>query len=140
MNHYERLGVDRDVTPTELRRAYRQLASRHHPDRNGDDVDGATQKMVEINEAFDVLSNPVKRFDYNRSLDRSPRRGTKQDSANGNPRQSQPSGQSRSAPPPADDPVRRARREAKEREAAKAKERGYRSPGPFGGMDFSAPK
>lgn len=139
MNHYERLGVDRDATPSELRRAYRKLASRHHPDRNGDDVEGATRKMVELNEAFDVLSDPVKRFDYNRSLDRAAeRRPAGQGSTAG--KTTRRSQQSPSAPPPADDPVRRARREAKERAAAAARKRGYRPPGPSGGMDFSAPK
>lgn len=139
MNHYERLGVDRDVTPSELRRAYRHLAGRHHPDRNGDDVEGATQKMVEINEAFDVLSDPVKRFDYNRSLDRAARvETTRQDASADRTKRGRRTRPSRSSAPPADDPARRARRQAKERAASEAAKRGYRDPG-AGRMNFSAP-
>ena len=144
VNHYERLGVDRDVTPDELRRAYRRLASRHHPDRNSDDVEGATQKMIELNEAFDVLNNPVKRFDYNRLLDRANGHGSTA-ARSGQSRSKQQTQSSKASPrpaPPADDPVRRARREAKEREAAEAKARGYKPPrrGFFGRMNFRAPE
>lgn len=96
--------------------------------------------MVEINEAFDVLSDPVKRFDFNRSLDRAAReKATRQDaSADSTKQRSQRSRPSRATSAPADDPVRRARREAKERAAAEAAKRGYRDPG-AGRMNFSAP-
>ena len=142
VDHYERLGVDRDFTPADLRRAYRELARLHHPDRNQGDAQSATQTMAAINEAFEVLSDPVKRFDYNRSL----RRGTSQ--AKSTTHTSPAAGQTKRAapgrparptpPPPDDDPIRRARREAKEREAAEAKSRGYKDPGGgfFGGSKF----
>ena len=136
MNHYERLGVDRDVTSVELARAYRKLARQHHPDRNGDDTEQATKRMVALNEAFAVLSDPVRRFDYDRSLDR----------ASGGTSKSQPPAKDPISPtaetaqpePPPDDPVRRARREAKERAAAEAKRRGYRDHND-GRMNFRAP-
>lgn len=139
MNHYERLDVDRGVTPPELARAYRREAQQHHPDRNGEDAEEATIRMVAINEAFAVLSDPVRRFDYNRSLDRassemSEKRRPGKDTAPARTPRPSP------ASPPPDDPARRAQRQAKEREAAKAKQRGYRPQGPSGGMDFSAPK
>lgn len=55
-NHYQTLGVDRTATPDEIKRAYRRLASQHHPDKGGDKA-----KFQEIQSAYDVLSNPQKR-------------------------------------------------------------------------------
>jgi DnaJ-class molecular chaperone len=55
-NHYQTLGVDRNATPDEIKRAYRRLASQHHPDKGGDNT-----KFQEIQSAYDTLSNPQKR-------------------------------------------------------------------------------
>jgi len=55
-NHYQTLGVDRNATPDEIKRAYRKLASQHHPDKGGDKT-----KFQEIQSAYDTLSNPQKR-------------------------------------------------------------------------------
>lgn len=69
MNYYEILGVDRDVTPKDLKKAYKKLAKKWHPDLNRDDPKTAEQKMRDINVAYDTLSDEVKRIDYNKKLD-----------------------------------------------------------------------
>jgi len=58
-NHYETLGVAKSATPDEIKKAYRKLASRHHPDKGGD-----TAKFQEIQTAYDTLSDPNKRAEY----------------------------------------------------------------------------
>ena len=62
---YEVLGVDRTASPDELKRAYRKLAMRHHPDRNPDDKT-AEQKFKEVSEAYDVLKDDQQRAAYDR--------------------------------------------------------------------------
>jgi len=59
---YEILGVGRDATPEELKRAYRQLARKYHPDVNSSP--DADERFKEINLAYEVLSDPVKRQQY----------------------------------------------------------------------------
>ena len=60
---YEVLGVDRQATPAELKRAYRGLAMRYHPDRNPGDHT-AEDNFKEIGEAYQVLSDPDRRQRY----------------------------------------------------------------------------
>ena len=62
---YEQLGVPADADAATLRRAYRRLAMRFHPDRCGDG--GA--RMVAINEAWEVLSDPGRRLAYDLTID-----------------------------------------------------------------------
>ncbi|MEX0680902.1 MAG: molecular chaperone DnaJ [Balneolales bacterium] len=62
-DYYEVLGVQKDVGNDELKRAYRKLAMKYHPDRNPDDQ-GAEKKFKEAAEAFDVLNDPEKRARY----------------------------------------------------------------------------
>ena len=58
-NHYQTLGVDRNATTDEIKRAYRRLASQHHPDKGGD-----KNKFQEVEEAYRTLGDPTKRQQY----------------------------------------------------------------------------
>ncbi len=61
-NFYKILGVDRNVSEEEIKKAYRRLAHKYHPDKPG----GDESKFKEINEAYSVLSNKEKRSQYDR--------------------------------------------------------------------------
>ncbi|MCX7522877.1 DnaJ domain-containing protein [Microbacterium sp. STN6] len=60
---YKVLGVSKDVTPAELKKVYRKLARKYHPDSNPGDA-GAEAKFKEISEAHSVLSDPEQRKEY----------------------------------------------------------------------------
>ncbi|TYO97248.1 molecular chaperone DnaJ [Desulfallas thermosapovorans] len=64
-DYYEVLGVSRDASPDEIKKAFRKLARQYHPDANKEDKNAA-EKFKEINEAYEVLSNPEKRGAYDR--------------------------------------------------------------------------
>ena len=59
-DYYEILGVERTSTEIELKKAYRRLAMKHHPDRNPDDK-ASEELFKEANEAYEVLSDSSKR-------------------------------------------------------------------------------
>jgi len=59
MDHYSTLGVNKDASPDDIKRAYRKLASQHHPDKGGDKA--AFQK---VQQAYETLSDPNKRQQY----------------------------------------------------------------------------
>lgn len=63
-DYYEVLGIDRNATDEEIRKAFRKLAFKYHPDHNHED--GAAEKFKEVNEAYEVLSDPEKRSAYDR--------------------------------------------------------------------------
>ncbi|MGH2380119.1 MAG: J domain-containing protein [Candidatus Limnocylindria bacterium] len=63
---YAVLGVARDATPLQVARAHRRLAKAHHPDLHEGAVEAA-ERMRNINEAWALLSNPVRRADYDRA-------------------------------------------------------------------------
>lgn len=62
-DYYEILGVSRNATDEELKKAYRRLAMKYHPDRNPGDRN-SEEKFKEAKEAYDILSNPRKRAAY----------------------------------------------------------------------------
>lgn len=58
-NYYEILGLEPDATPAEVKRAYRNLVVKHHPDKGG-----SAELMSELNEAYECLSDPDRRKHY----------------------------------------------------------------------------
>jgi curved DNA-binding protein len=66
-NYYEVLGVPRNATSEEIKKAFRRLARTYHPDVNPGNK-AAEEKFKSINEAYDVLSDEQRRTEYNRSL------------------------------------------------------------------------
>jgi curved DNA-binding protein len=62
-DYYKILGVNRNANGEEIKRAYRQLALKYHPDKNPGDKQ-AESRFKEINEAYDVLGDPTKRAKY----------------------------------------------------------------------------
>ncbi len=63
-DYYEILGVSRDASPDDIKRAWRQAALKYHPDRNPDNKEEAERKFKEAAEAYEVLSDPEKRKLY----------------------------------------------------------------------------
>ncbi len=58
-DHYQTLGVERNASPDEIKKAYRKLAAVHHPDKGGD-----TAMFQKVQAAYDTLSNPEKKAQY----------------------------------------------------------------------------
>jgi molecular chaperone DnaJ len=65
-DYYKTLGVPKDAKPDEIKKSYRKLARKYHPDANADgtDRDKAEERFKEISEAYDVLSDPTRRKEY----------------------------------------------------------------------------
>ena len=63
-DYYAVLGVDREASPDQIKKAYRQLAKRFHPDVNGGDAQ-AEARFKQIHEAYSTLGNPELRAAYN---------------------------------------------------------------------------
>tara|TARA_Y100000996_G_scaffold412898_2_gene400001 strand:- start:407 stop:952 length:546 start_codon:yes stop_codon:yes gene_type:complete len=64
MDYYEILGVNKEADIIEIKKAYRKLAIKYHPDKNRNDPE-AGNKFKQVAEAYEVLSNPEKREKYN---------------------------------------------------------------------------
>lgn len=62
MDYYKILGVEKSASQEDIKKAYRKLAHKHHPDKPG----GDEKKFKEINEAYQILSNPQKKAQYDR--------------------------------------------------------------------------
>ena len=62
-DYYEVLGLKKDASEDDMKKAYRKLAKKYHPDLNPGDKDAETS-FKEINEAYQVLSNPETRAQY----------------------------------------------------------------------------
>lgn len=63
MDHYSTLGVAKTATPDEIKKAYRKLASQHHPDKGGDKA-----KFQEVQAAYETLSDTTKRQQYDNPM------------------------------------------------------------------------
>lgn len=64
MNYYKVLGINRNATIKEIKKAYHKLALKWHPDKNKNNIETANKKFREITEAYDTLSNETKRRNY----------------------------------------------------------------------------
>lgn len=63
-DYYEVLGLKKGASDEEIKKAYRKMAIKYHPDRNLDNKEDAEKHMKEINEAYDVLKDPQKKAQY----------------------------------------------------------------------------
>lgn len=64
INYYEVLQLPKNSSDAEIKKAYRKLAMKWHPDKNPDNAEEAAKKFQEIGEAYDVLSDMEKRAIY----------------------------------------------------------------------------
>ena len=69
MTHFATLGVPRGADDKAIKKAYRKLALKHHPDKNPDDKDRAEERFKAISEAYAVLSDEEARAQYEFELD-----------------------------------------------------------------------
>jgi DnaJ family protein A protein 2 len=64
VNYYEMLGVTKTSSPDEIKKAYRKLALKHHPDRNPDNKEESEEKFKAISKGYEILSDPSKKQQY----------------------------------------------------------------------------
>ena len=82
MNYYEELGINKEATMTEIKRAYRHLAKKYHPDKNPGD-EKAAKRFVRIAAAYEVLGDEESRKEYDNNLGtRGNTKGTKKQDQN----------------------------------------------------------
>ena len=63
MSHYETLGISKESSQNEIKKAYRSLAKKHHPDKGGDE-----EVFKKINDAYNILSDPSKKQQYDNPM------------------------------------------------------------------------
>ena len=75
-NYYQILGINQYASNEQIKKAFRRLAMLYHPDRNLGNIDEAGEKFKEINEAYEVLGDEQRRWQYDRltSISSYPRR------------------------------------------------------------------
>ncbi|MEF8873282.1 MAG: molecular chaperone DnaJ [Candidatus Thermoplasmatota archaeon] len=78
-DYYDILGVDKDASKEDIKKAYRKKAKKYHPDKNPENTEEAREKFKEISEAYEVLADDEKRKRY----DRYGKRGVKQEFGEG---------------------------------------------------------
>ncbi|KAK4530361.1 hypothetical protein CCYA_CCYA04G1218 [Cyanidiococcus yangmingshanensis] len=83
LDYYKVLGVSKDADEAALKRAYRRLAMKWHPDKNPDNKELATRKFKEISEAYQVLVDPRKREIYDKFGEEGIKAGMHENGANG---------------------------------------------------------
>jgi curved DNA-binding protein CbpA len=66
LNHYQQLGLSESASADEIKKVFRRLAMQYHPDRNH--APDAAQRFVEIQEAYEILSDPVQKASYDNML------------------------------------------------------------------------
>ena len=64
IDYYKILEIDKNSTPDEIRKAYKKLAFKYHPDKNPENTEDSEKKFKEISEAYSILSDPSKKSDY----------------------------------------------------------------------------
>ena len=72
-DYYTVLGLARDASDEDLKKVYRKLAMKHHPDRNPDDKGSSEDKFKEAKEAYEILTDPKKRAAFTTKKRRSVR-------------------------------------------------------------------
>ncbi|MEF8874810.1 MAG: molecular chaperone DnaJ [Candidatus Thermoplasmatota archaeon] len=78
-DYYDILGVDKDASEEDIKKAYRKKAKKYHPDKNPDNTEEAREKFKKVSEAYEVLADEEKRKRY----DRYGKQGVKQEFGNG---------------------------------------------------------
>ncbi|WP_061313058.1 DnaJ domain-containing protein [Clostridium botulinum] len=80
-NYYKILGVSESSNKDEIKKAFRNLAKKYHPDKNKDNKD-AIEMFQQINEAYEILSNESSREEYDRKLNQNSSNRSKNESKN----------------------------------------------------------
>ena len=64
MDYYATLGITPTASPSKIRKAYKEKALQHHPDRNANKLEEATERFKQVSTAYEILSDPKTREQY----------------------------------------------------------------------------